>query len=102
MDNVGRMHRTPGPRLAKLERWARESPCPVCGRVFSLRCAVADLPEMVRLNLTEQSELVAILTAASTDPCARCGRTGHALNLLNSDQQRRLVPLVDKLLERRQ
>jgi hypothetical protein len=55
---------------------------------------VADLPKLDRLDAAEQRELVLLLKAASTSPCARCGRTGHATSRLTDDQKRRTLVLL--------
>jgi hypothetical protein len=39
--------------------------------------AVAELPELARLDAAEQRELVLLVKEASTPPCVRCGRPGH-------------------------
>jgi hypothetical protein len=85
-------------RLAKLERWVRERPCPKCGREFSLPSAVRMLPEFERLAAAEQGELVRLLEAASTSPCSRCGRTGRDGTRLTDDQKRRAGVLLGILL----
>jgi hypothetical protein len=66
----------------------------MCGREDALRTAVADLPELARLDATEQQELAELLAAVSTTPCARYGRLGHDIARLTDDQKRRTLILL--------
>jgi hypothetical protein len=86
-----------GTRLAKLERWARERPCPLCGRTDVRQ--VTEQPAPARLDAAEQHELTLLLKVASTPPCVRCGRAGHDIARLTDDQKRRTATLLRTLLD---
>lgn len=88
------MHRTPGPRLAKLERLARERPCPVCGRAYRPHDPSAPVPDLLRLTADARDELARLLGAAATPRCPQCGRSGHDLARLNDDQKRHALRLL--------
>jgi hypothetical protein len=60
---------------------------------------VADPPELKRLDEAEQRELAVLLSAVSTPPCVRCGRTGHDIARLTGDQKRRTAALLRVLLD---
>ncbi|VTR92490.1 unnamed protein product [Gemmata massiliana] len=83
-------------RVAKLERHARENPCPGCGRVEHSGTSGAD--PFVRLSPEEREELSEILRYGVTLPCTRCGRVGHDPTLLTDDQKRRVASLFRKSL----
>jgi hypothetical protein len=91
-------HKTPGPRLAKLERLARERPCPVCGRTHPPHDPSAPVPDWERLSAKEQDELARLIRAGMTVPCARCGRSDYDLSRMTDDQLTRTLQLLRTLL----
>lgn len=92
------MSRTPGPRLAKLERLARERPCLGCGRPPVSQAPSAPVPDWDRLTADEERELAGILATGATPACARCGRSNHDLSRLTDDQLDRTLRLLRVLL----
>jgi hypothetical protein len=85
-------------RLTRLERRARERPCPGCGRTHVPRSPSAAIPDPTRLSAVEQRELAGLLAAASTLACSRCGRSGHDLSRMTDEQLDRALRLLQKLL----
>lgn len=88
--------RTPGSRLAKLERLARERPCPGCGQPF--HSPGSDETDWDRLLAAERDELVGLLAAASAPACSRCGRSDQDFSRMTDDQLDRALQLLRKLL----
>lgn len=95
---MGTTHRAPGSRLAKLERLARERPCPACGRAPVPRDPSAPEPDWARLSPAERDELARLIGAVMVAPCARCGRADHDLARLTDDQRHRLLQLLGTLV----
>ena len=92
-------HKHPGLRLSRLERLARERPCPGCGRI-SASGPPAEEPDWQLLGAAERAELAGLVAAGSTPPCPRCGRAGHDLTRLTDDQLDRTLRLLRKLYGR--
>ena len=85
-------------RLARLERLARERPCPVCGRKHPLHDPSAAVPDWERLSTKEQDELTRLVGAGMTAPCARCGRSEYDFSRMTDDQLTRTLQLLRTLL----
>jgi hypothetical protein len=85
------MHKAPGSRLAKLERLARERPCPACGRTHPPHDPSAPVPDPERLTTEEQDELAELFAAGATPPCVRCGRSEYDLSRMTDDQLTRTL-----------
>jgi hypothetical protein len=95
-------HKTPGPRLAKLERLARERPCHVCGRKHPPHDPSAPVPDWERLSTKEQNELTRLIEAGMTVRCVRCGRSDFDLSGMTDDQLTRALQLIRSLFGRPQ
>jgi hypothetical protein len=87
-------HKAPGPRLAKLERLARQRPCPVCGRTHPPHDPSAPVPDWERLSTKEQGELARLIKAGMTAPCVRCGLADFDLSGMTDDQLTRALQLL--------
>ena len=88
--------RTPGSRLAKLERRAREHPCPRCGQPF--HSPGTNEVDWSPLCAAERDELVKLLASASMSACSRCGRSSHDFTRMTDEQLDRMLQLLQKLL----
>jgi hypothetical protein len=84
-------------RIARLERLARERPCPVCGRTHPPHDPAAPVPDWERLNTKEQNELTRLIGAGMTVPCVRCGRSDFDLSRMTDDQLTRALQLLRAL-----
>ena len=91
--------RQPGSRLNRLERLARERPCPRCGRVAGSG-PPAEAPEWARLDAVEQAELAWLVAVGTSPQCPRCGRAGHDLSRMTDDQLDRTLWLLRKVYGR--
>jgi hypothetical protein len=89
--------RTPGSRLARLERLARSRPCPGCGQPF--HAPGTNEIDGSPLCAAERDELVGLLAASSAPACSRCGRSSHDFRRMTDDQLDRTLQLLRKLLE---
>ena len=84
-------------RVAKLERVARERPCPECGRIDTPPVPNAAEPDYDRLNRAESEELGELIQGMITPPCSRCGRSAHDLTGQTDEQLNRALALLRKL-----
>ena len=89
----------PGPRMDRLERLARERPCPGCGRVAGSG-PPAEEPEWALVDAAERGELAGLVSARSMPPCPRCGRSGHDLSRMTDEQLDRTLWLLRKVCGR--
>lgn len=89
-------------RLTRLERLARERPCPGCGRVSRPRSAPGMAYDPNRLSAEEQRELARLLRAGTTEPCVRCGCAGYDIARLTDNQKRHTLRLLRTLSGRTQ
>ena len=87
-------------RIARLERLARERPCPACGRVRAAHDPAAPVPDWDRLTTEEQGELERFIRASMPAPCARCGRGDHDLTRMTDDQLERALHLLRTVMGR--
>lgn len=85
-------------RVAKLERQAREHPCPVCGRSSHPPKATA-ARSGDRLPPDEWAGLAELLRVAAAPPCPRCGHIELDIGRLTDDQKRRTLALLRVLCD---
>ena len=84
-------------RLAKLEREARERPCPGCGRTHHLAPGRSAPLHTDRLGDGEWLELGGLLANAATPSCPQCGRYELDIGRLTDHQRRRALTLLRAL-----
>jgi hypothetical protein len=80
-------------RVARLERFVRERPCPGCGRLYHPPKATHATPSD-RLSADELVELAELMATAATPECPRCGHVGFDIGRLTDDQKRRTLALL--------
>jgi hypothetical protein len=88
-------------RIAKLERLARERPCPGCGRsCHPPGPREGEEADYDRLSGAEQEELAEVFAAAVTPACARCGRADFDITRMTDDQLERALHLLRTVMGR--